>query len=166
MKFDFSDFNQSIANSATKIAEINHQHEESLLAAAQANQKRIEREERMVAGAEANIAQKELLEQQVEIFRKQNELLSDNYSKLKEMFDTQVEANIQAKEKLYPEVEMWETATPYFETRNIHFYVNRCGFHIVKFFNKYHPGPKECDDQNSNTENDMDGMFRFQKIMK
>ena len=63
MKFDFSDFNQSIANSATKIAEINHQHEESLLAAAQANQKRIEREERMVAGAEANIAQKELLEQ-------------------------------------------------------------------------------------------------------
>ena len=31
---------------------------------------------------------------------------------------------------------------------------------------KYHPGPKECDDQNSNTENDMDGMFRFQKIMK
>ena len=42
----------------------------------------------------------ELLEQQVEIFRKQNELLSDNYSKLKEMFDTQVEANIQAKEEL------------------------------------------------------------------
>ena len=69
-------------------------------------------------------------------------------------------------EKLYPEVEMWETATPYFETRNIHFYVNRCGFHIVEFFNKYHLGPKECDDQNSNTENDMDGMFRFQKIMK
>ena len=69
-------------------------------------------------------------------------------------------------EKLYPEVEMWETATPYFETRNIHFYVNRCGFHIVEFFNKYHAGPKECDDQNSNTENDMDGMFRFQKIMK
>ena len=69
-------------------------------------------------------------------------------------------------EKLYPEVEMWETATPYFETRNIHFYVNRCGFHIVEFFNKYHLGPKECDDQNSNTENDMDGMFRFQKKMK
>ena len=69
-------------------------------------------------------------------------------------------------ENLYPEVEVWETATPYFETRNIHFYVNRCGFHIVEFFNKYHLGPKECDDQNSNTENDMDGMFLFQKIMK
>lgn len=100
MKFDFSDFNQSVANSAAMVSEINRQHEESLRAATQANQKRIEREERMVAGAEANIAQKELLEQQVEIFKKQNKLLSDNYSKLKEMFDAQVEAGKEAKEEL------------------------------------------------------------------
>ena len=26
--------------------------------------------------------------------------------------------------------------TPYFEKRNIHFYVNRLGFHIVEFWNK------------------------------
>ena len=38
-------------------------------------------------------------------------------------------------EKLHPEVKVWETITPYFEKRNIHFYVNRCGFHIVEFFN-------------------------------
>ena len=25
--------------------------------------------------------------------------------------------------------------------RNIHFYVNRCGFHIVEFFNEKHPDP-------------------------
>ena len=30
-------------------------------------------------------------------------------------------------EKLHPEVKVWETVTPYFEKRNIHFYVNRCG---------------------------------------
>ena len=54
----------------------------------------------MVAGAEASIAQKQLLEQQVEIILKQNELLSDNYAKLKEMYDTQVEANKEAKEEL------------------------------------------------------------------
>ena len=36
-------------------------------------------------------------------------------------------------EKLHPEVKIWETITPYFEQRNIHFYVNRCGFHIVEF---------------------------------
>ena len=69
-------------------------------AVAQANQERIEREERMVAGAEASIAQKELLEQQVEIIQKQNELLLDNYTKLKEMYDAQVDANEAAKEEL------------------------------------------------------------------
>ncbi|MBR3748573.1 MAG: GNAT family N-acetyltransferase, partial [Firmicutes bacterium] len=41
----------------------------------------------------------------------------------------------QEVERLYPETEVWETCTPYFETRNIHFYVNKCGFHIVEFFN-------------------------------
>ena len=28
-------------------------------------------------------------------------------------------------EKLHPEVKVWEAVTPYFEKRNIHFYVNR-----------------------------------------
>ena len=69
-------------------------------AIAQVNKERIEREKRMVAGAEASIAQKELQEQQVEFFQKQNELLSENYSKLKEMFDVQDEANKEAKEEL------------------------------------------------------------------
>lgn len=100
MGLDFSGFNQSIANSASAFAEISRQNEESLRAVEQANQERLEREERMVAGAEASIAQKELLEQQVEIIQKQNELLSDNYSKLKEMYDAQVEANKEAKEDL------------------------------------------------------------------
>ena len=44
-----------------------------------------------------------------------------------------------AVERLHPEVAVWETVTPYFEKRNIHFYVNRCGFHIVEFFNNHHP---------------------------
>ena len=66
----------------------------------QENQERINREERIVAGADASIAQKELLEHQIEIIQKQNELLSDNYLKLKEMFDAQVEANKEAKEEI------------------------------------------------------------------
>ena len=100
MKNNYGGFNQSIANSASLASEISRKQEESRRAIAQANQERIEREERMVAGAEASIAQKGLLEQQVEIIQKQNELLSDNYSKLKEMFDAQVEANKEAKEEL------------------------------------------------------------------
>ena len=38
---------------------------------------------------------------------------------------------------MHPKVKIWETVTPYFEQRNIRFYVNRCGFHILELFNKY-----------------------------
>ena len=72
----------------------------------------------------------------------------------------------QAVEAKYPEILVWETCTPYFETRNIHFYVNRCGFHIVEFFNMFHPDPNESEDDEVPSEinrNDMDGMFRFVK---
>ena len=66
-------------------------------------------------------------------------------------------------EKMYPDVRVWETLTLYFETRNIHFYVNRSGFHIVEFFNEYHRGPE--DDDNKDSEQSLDGMFRFEKRM-
>ena len=36
-------------------------------------------------------------------------------------------------ERLHPQTKVWETCTPYFEKRNIHFYVIKCGFHIVEF---------------------------------
>ena len=62
-------------------------------------------------------------------------------------------------EKLHPEVKVWETVTPYFEKRNIHFYVNRCGFSIVEFFCSHHIDPNEPQDD-SQFE---DGMFRFVK---
>jgi len=65
-------------------------------------------------------------------------------------------------EKLHPEVTLWETVTPYFETRNIHFYVNRCGFHIVEFFNSHHPDPNDPDSGNIDDQLH-DGMFRFEK---
>jgi predicted Fe-Mo cluster-binding NifX family protein len=71
-----------------------------------------------------------------------------------------------AVEKLHPEVKIWETMTPYFEKRNIHFYVNRCRFHIVEFFNKYHPDPEDSDAGNELDDQFPDGMFRFEKIVK
>ena len=66
-------------------------------------------------------------------------------------------------ETLYPEVEIWQTCTPYFEKRNIHFYVNRCGFHIVEFFNEKHPDPHAPE---GGKGEDFDGMLRFEKVMK
>ena len=63
-----------------------------------------------------------------------------------------------AIETMHPEIEVWETCTPYFDRRNIHFYINRCGFHAVEFFNEHHPDPNmpEQFDQE-------DGLFKFEK---
>ena len=71
-----------------------------------------------------------------------------------------------AVEQLHPEVTVWETVTPYFEKRNIHFYVNRCGFHIVEFFNSHHPDPNDPDVIQQTDEQFPDGMFRFEKRLK
>jgi len=65
---------------------------------------------------------------------------------------------------MYPTVKIWETVTPYFEQCNIHFYVNRCGFHIVEFFNKHHPNPNEKESIDEEIDSQfIDGMFRFEK---
>ncbi|MDO4258413.1 MAG: GNAT family N-acetyltransferase [Actinomycetaceae bacterium] len=66
-----------------------------------------------------------------------------------------------AIEKRYPTVRLWETATPYFEKRNIHFYVNKCGFHIVEFFHPGHPDPHHPADHGDVP----DYMFRFEKAI-
>ncbi|MBE6464858.1 MAG: GNAT family N-acetyltransferase [Eggerthellaceae bacterium] len=70
-----------------------------------------------------------------------------------------------AIEKMYPDVKVWGLVTPYFETRNIHFYVNRCGFHIVEFFNSHHPDPNDPDAYKTQDADSRDGMFRFEKRM-
>ena len=66
-------------------------------------------------------------------------------------------------ERLYPETRVWETCTPYFEKRNIHFYINRCGFHAVEFFCAAHRGPEEPD---AGEDEGPDEMFRFEKVMQ
>ena len=69
-------------------------------------------------------------------------------------------------EKLHPEVKVWETVTPYFEKRNIHFYVNRCGFYIVEFYNSHHPDPNDPESEHMDLDDQFpDGMFRFEKVM-
>ena len=75
----------------------------------------------------------------------------------------------QAVERMYPETVVWETCTPYFEKRNIHFYINKCGFHAVEFFHRFHPDPADPDageEDCPDAEDGFDGMFRFEKRMK
>lgn len=69
-----------------------------------------------------------------------------------------------AIEEKYPETRIWETCTPYFEKRNIHFYVNKCGFKIVEYYNEHNPDPHFSEAEDLSGEDD--GMFRFEKIMK
>ncbi|HEY6632959.1 MAG TPA: GNAT family N-acetyltransferase [Rhizobiaceae bacterium] len=69
-----------------------------------------------------------------------------------------------AIEQRFPETVTWQTHTPYFEKRNIHFYVNKCGFKIIEFFNKHHPDPNQPEG-----EDDLPGegeAFQFEKVMK
>ena len=65
-------------------------------------------------------------------------------------------------ERLYPQTRVWETCTPYFEKRNIHFYINRCGFHAVEFFCAAHRDPSDFGGEDEGP----DEMFRFEKVMK
>ncbi len=68
----------------------------------------------------------------------------------------------QEVERLYPDTKVWETCTPYFEKRNIHFYINKCGFHAVEFFGEFNPDPHETD----MPEEGPSEMFRFEKVMQ
>lgn len=78
----------------------------------------------------------------------------------------------QAIEDLHPETKIWETCTPCFEKRNIHFYVNKCKFHIVEFYNKFNLDPNAPPEEDSHSEphrddheDGADEMFRFIKVM-
>ncbi len=67
-----------------------------------------------------------------------------------------------AIEKMYPDTNVWETCTPYFEKRNIHFYVNKCKFHIVGFQCENNPSSGAPEDF---VGDGGEGMFVFQKEM-
>ncbi|MDO4648549.1 MAG: GNAT family N-acetyltransferase [Eubacteriales bacterium] len=58
----------------------------------------------------------------------------------------------------HPEIKKWETFTPYSWKRNIHFYINVCGFQVVEFFNDHHT---ENDPEHEGEE-----YFRFEKYIR
>ena len=71
-----------------------------------------------------------------------------------------------AIEALHPETRVWETHTPYYDKRNIHFYVNRCGFRIVEFFNPKHRDPHQRGETAGNIPVEHSDFFRFEKDMR
>ena len=70
-------------------------------------------------------------------------------------------------EALHPETVVWETCTPYFEKRNIHFYVNKCGFQIDRFWCEYfQPEHDMFEDETHDPDEGPDEMFRFIKVVQ
>lgn len=66
-------------------------------------------------------------------------------------------------EAMYPDTKIWETCTPYFEKRNIHFYVNKCGFQIDQFWCGHFQS--KYDTLDDDDQDGPDEMFHFIKIM-
>ena len=90
----------SAVNSAMRVNTIAEEMAHGERVAAAIARESAKRDATLAAGAEASIEQKEILQQQLEMIREQNMVLCDNYEKLKEMYDAQVQANIEAKTEL------------------------------------------------------------------
>lgn len=87
-------------NSAMRVNTIAEEMAHGERVAAAIARESAKRDATLVAGAEASIEQKELLQQQLKMIHEQNMFLCDNYEKLKEMYDAQIQANIEAKTEL------------------------------------------------------------------
>ena len=71
-----------------------------------------------------------------------------------------------AIEELHPETVVWETCTPYFEKRNIHFYINKCGFRIDEFWCEHFKPEGNMSEDDCDGDEGPDEMFHFIKVMK
>ena len=70
-----------------------------------------------------------------------------------------------AIEARYPEAVTWELVTPYHEQRNIHFYVNRCGFCITEYYNDRHRDPNYPAEEAGDYPGEDGGLFKFVKYV-
>lgn len=63
-------------------------------------------------------------------------------------------------EHTYTNISVWKTVTPYFDKRNIHFYVNKLHFHIIEFIHDRNEGNNSKDGFMGDAG---EGMFVFEK---
>lgn len=70
-----------------------------------------------------------------------------------------------AIEDKFPSTKMWVTHTPYYDKRNIDFYVNCLGFKIVEFFSPKHCDPHQKGETSGNIPIENNLFFRFEKKM-
>lgn len=125
---DLNNFNFDISPTINSAQRLAAQMEESYAVIDQINREKAKRDATMMAGAEASVAQKELMEEQLVELKSQNDILSEqlkeeqaqrevleehlkvtteqntllsaNYQKLEEMYNVQKESNEEAREDL------------------------------------------------------------------
>lgn len=125
---DIKNFNFDISPTINSAQRLSAQMEECYAVIDQINREKARRDAKIVAGAEASVAQKELMEEQLaklksqndilaeqlkaeqaqrevleehlKVTTEQNALLSANYEKLEEMYSAQKESNDEAREDL------------------------------------------------------------------
>ena len=128
LDFNALKVNLDSINSAFAASQIAKQNEEAYRIARAVSEQNARRDAKMVAGAEASVAQKELMEEQLvelksqndilaeqlkaeqaqrevleehlKVTTEQNALLSANYKKLEEMYSAQKESNDESREDL------------------------------------------------------------------
>lgn len=105
---DFNNLNFDISpaiNSAQRLAE---QFKERDAILDQISRDKAKRDATMLAGAEASVAQKELLEEQLKEIKEQNSQLKENYRLLNELYESaKIEAQDNAKEAKHNKIFGW-----------------------------------------------------------
>lgn len=107
-KLDLKNFNFDFSptiNSAQRLAE---QFKERDAILDQISRDKAKRDATMLAGAEASVAQKELLEEQLKEIKEQNSQLKENYRLLNELYESaKKEAQDNAKEAKHNKIFGW-----------------------------------------------------------
>ena len=125
---DFNNLNLGVSSTFNSARQLSAQFDAQYAAIDQMNREKARRDAKIVAGAEASVAQKELMEEQLAELKSQNDILSEqlkaeqaqrevleehlkvtteqntllsaNYKKLEEMYSAQKESNDESREDL------------------------------------------------------------------
>ena len=128
-ELDFNNFKLDVSSTLNSARQISEQFDAQYAIIDQMNREKVRRDAKIVAGAEASAAQKELMEEQLgelkaqndilaeqlkaeqaqreileehlKVTTEQNALLSANYQKLEEMYNSQKESNDEARKDLH-----------------------------------------------------------------
>ena len=128
-ELDFNNFKLDVSSTLNSARQISEQFDAQYAIIDQMNREKARRDAKIVAGAEASVAQKELMEEQLVELKSQNDILSEqlkaeqaqreileehlkvtteqngllsaNYQKLEEMYNAQKESNDEAQKDLH-----------------------------------------------------------------